>query len=136
MTNSAYELASPDVVSEKFQEGLVILNLASGQYFDVGGRTIALLDLVLSGINMNSVRDGMKKRDSSSLPELDIVIQKMLGYGILREIPATRHDVVTEDIAGIFAAGDEFYFECHDDLAELLAADPVHDVDPETGLIK
>ena len=38
MQHVSYELASPDVVGEKIQEGMFILSLKSGKYFDVGTR--------------------------------------------------------------------------------------------------
>ncbi len=133
MTPQSYELSAPEVVGEKFQEGVVILNLDTGTYFDVGDRLVPLLAAFEAGHSLQSLQIGLDLQEPGAGDEAAGVVAKMVGFGLLRGV-AARLDAADPTIcAAILAAGPTFFIESHSDLAELIAADPVHDIDPTTG---
>ena len=127
------ELASPDVVAERFQEGLVILNLETGQYFDVGDRAVPLLDALSQGIDVEALKSALEEREQGASQQAEQAIAKMVEFGLLRQKPAAVDRLDARSVDAIIAAGQGYHIECHSDLAELIAADPIHDLDPATG---
>ena len=136
MTNSFYELAEPGVVSEKFQEGLVILNMDSGLYFDAGERLVPLLEALFSGISADALKSGLEKLEVGAGEQMSTVVTQLLEYGLIRNADSGSHEVSEDILNSILGGGTDYHLESHGDLAELIAADPVHDVDPETGRLK
>ena len=130
---TSYELATPGVIGEKFQEGMVVLNLESGTYFDIGERMVPLLAAFEAGISVAALQAGVEALEAGAADQLAAAIAQLNGFGLLREVQA-RSDVAGAEIcAQIVGQGTRFFIEGHDDLAELIAADPIHDVDPVTG---
>jgi hypothetical protein len=146
MNRVSYELATPDVVGEKFQEGMVILNLESGKYFDVNDPLHQLLTALESGISIEAIQVGLDQHSQGLGLLAQEAIVKMNAFGLLRETAASSDKVSHELIQKITANATLtdttttfatiFNIDSHDDLVELIASDPVHDVDPETGRVK
>jgi hypothetical protein len=133
MAMVTYELATPGVIGEKFQEGMIVLNLESGTYFDVGERLVPLLAALEAGISASALQTGVENIEAGAGQQLGAAIDKMRAFGLLREV-AAKHAIADHAVcAQIIHAGAAFFVEGHDDLAALIAADPIHDVDPVTG---
>ena len=135
MQHVSYVLASPDVVGEKFQEGMFILSLKSGKYFDVGNRYVALLKAFESGISVQALKQAAEQIETGAGNQITDAVNKLDFFDLLREVPASIFEVNREVCEEIFAAGPTFHIDSHDDLLELIGADPVHDVDSATGKI-
>ena len=131
-----FELAAPNVVAEKFQEGLVILNLDSGMYFDAGDRLVPVLRALEDGVSVECLKAGLERLEPGAGQKLDEALTRMTEFGLLR--PAAARDAQPETglFKEILSAGPEFHIEGFSDLAELIAADPIHDVHPETGRLR
>ena len=135
MQHVSYVLASPDVVGEKFQEGMFILSLKSGKYFDVGNRYVALLNAFEAGMSVQALKNAADQIEAGAGNQITDAVNKLDFFDLLRETPASVFEVKREVCEEIFAAGPTFHIDSHDDLLELIGADPVHDVDPATGKI-
>ena len=60
--------------------------------------------------------------------------ENMQKHALVRPIEgSTAIDATAAQAAAVLAIGASFPFECFDDLSDLLAADPIHDVAPEAG---
>lgn len=136
MTMTSFELAAPEVVAEKFQEGVVILNLETGEYFDIGLRAAPLLEALGEGICLDALKKALEQSEPGAARQAGDAVEKMVGFGLLRPVPAKSENPDASVSAGILAAGETYHIECHSDLAELIAADPVHDIYPDTGKLK
>lgn len=134
--SGSFEYNSPHVVAENFQEGLIVLNLDSGKYFEVGERLVPLLDALLSGVSIESLKKGVDGREAGAGSAIDAAITLMLEEDLLRAAPVTVRDAEDQVCADILAAGSAFSIICHDDMAELIAADPIHDIDPDSGRVR
>lgn len=112
---------------------MVILNLDTGTYFDVGDRSVPLLAAFEAGHNLQSLQMGLDLQEPGAGQAALEVVAEMIGFGLLRDV-AARHDAADAEVcSAILAAGPTFFIESHSDLAELIAADPVHDIDPISG---
>lgn len=131
--SGSFEYNSPHVVAENFQEGLIVLNLDSGKYFEVGERLVPLLDALLSGVSIESLKEALETKETGAGAAIDEAIALMLEQQLLRAAPVTVEEAGDQVCADILAAGGKFHIETHDDLAELMAADPIHDINPDTG---
>ncbi len=136
MTVEGFELAAPEVVSERFQEGLVVLNLDSGEYFDLGARAAPLLEALMEGVPFEALKRALEDLEPGAADQAHRAVMEMLGHGMIRRVNVAVQEVAKGQCKSILAAGDDFQITCHSDLAELIAADPIHDVDPETGKLK
>nr|WP_319949169.1 hypothetical protein [uncultured Shimia sp.] len=129
----AFEFSTPKVVAESFQEGLVILNLDSGKYFDAGERLVPLLEALTTGTSLASLTSGLDALEAGVASDVEQAIEKLLEFGLIRETQSQTKQADGDICATILAAGQSFFLESHDDLADLIAADPIHDIDPITG---
>ncbi len=133
MTTS-FELNTPDVMAEDFDADLVLLNLRSGEYFNVTGAPRAFLDMVLDGICPASLSAQISQTNPEAGTEAAHYFENMQKHTLVRPVEGSAAlDATSTQAAAVLAIGASFPFECFDDLSDLLAADPIHDVAPEAG---
>ncbi|PTW55066.1 coenzyme PQQ synthesis protein D (PqqD) [Breoghania corrubedonensis] len=125
--STKFVLAGPDVVCEEFDGEFVILDLETGCYFSLNRSASAIWKLLEAGFAplaieaalgetikplLGSLQDHklMAPSDEPGNSELDD--QARISLGTIENAPT---------------------FEVFDDLADLIRADPVHDVDEAAG---
>ena len=129
--SSLYAVNGPDVISEDFDGEMVILNLANGRYFGLRGIASQIWSCIGEGHRPNTIlasiaaiqpsRVESSKSFLAQLVELDLIVQRKEDTG-----------ASTASINALWTA-ETPKIEVFDDLAELLLADPIHDVDEEAG---
>ncbi|AWB33066.1 PqqD family protein [Orrella marina] len=128
MFENSYQLANPDIVFEQFGDDLVVLNLRSGQYFGFNNVGALVWSALSSGVKASSlIEAGVQPQDlekflSSLVSNELLVAQAPLDIQLAQEVRI--------QLAG---ASEVPTIEVYDDLADLIMADPIHDVDAETG---
>lgn len=132
----AYCIASSEVAAEEFDGEYVVLDLGTGRYFSFAGGAA----LVWAGLVAGATPSELAARlpaGSQARASFAAFVEGAINAGLLREAEREAErpaDVDASDLAErIAAAGDTFAFEGFDDLTELLAADPIHDVAKEAG---
>lgn len=130
--NGRYRLVSQDIVCEEFDGEMVILNLASGHYFALNKSASVLLSGLLQGYSPEAL---------ASVAGLKFAADEVLG--LCRELVA--HELVAADGSrapepldstireAARLLSEKPSLEMHDDLADLIIADPIHDADEATG---
>ena len=127
---SRYAINTPDVVAEDFNGEIVILNLANGHYFSLCGIACAIWSLLLAGHTPHSIVASIEAsrpdlvEGSSQFVERLLELQLILARGDM--------EASAEPIEELWP-GDGPAIEVYDDLAELIFADPIHDVDEQAG---
>lgn len=116
--NVGYRLGGPDIVHEKFGGDLVVLNLASGQYFGLNPSAAALWEIIVEGRSVT---------EETAAGALEFV-EKLLELGLI----ASSSEVNPTPSAPLNLDGLPT-IEVYDDLSDLIVADPIHDVDEEAG---
>jgi hypothetical protein len=127
----AYEINAPDVIAETFDGEPVILNLVSGRYFSLSGIASSIWPLVLAGHSPETILASIRAQRPELVESSSDFIARLLELNILRE-RAETDDVRSAPVEGIWS-GDSPEIQVFDDCAELVAADPIHDVDEEAG---
>jgi len=131
---TSFELNTPDVMAEDFDADLVLLNLRSGEYFNITGAARAFLDVVLKGVSPASLSAQIGQTNAEAGTKAAEYFENMQKHALVRPVEGSKAQAATPaHAAAVLAIGASFPFECFDDLSDLLAADPIHDVAPEAG---
>jgi hypothetical protein len=127
--NSAYAINAPNVVAEDFDGQTVVLNLSDGRYFSLSGIGSPIWDDLMKGCTPQAIFDSIGQ--SPLAEEAGRFVGELVGFGLIRlkadgsESPATARDQ--------WLSAEPPRIEVFDDLAELIFADPIHDVDEQVG---
>ena len=129
--SSAYEISAPDVIAETFDGEPVILNLVDGRYFSLSGIASSIWPMLLAGHSPEIILASIGAHRPDLVGPSSDFIARLLELNIVR----SRSDTDSVNAGTIEAdwSGDSPDIQVFDDFAELIAADPIHDVDEEAG---
>lgn len=128
MTDQAatcYEINAPDVVSDLLDDEVVIINLDTGMYFRATGASAAVWEALIAGADPAPADSDA---DADADRELAAFVEQLRAHALVRPCSAPGDAPALPP----WTPG-ELALEVHEDLKDLLALDPVHDVDTATG---
>jgi len=129
--NLRYKISGPQITWEEFDNEYVVLDLDSGRYFNFSGGAALVWRGILAGCSPDSLSSELAK-DSQASIAFQNFFTTLLANNLLISDDQPVKDA--ENLpAQIAASGTDFNFESFDDLAALLVADPIHDVEMEAG---
>jgi hypothetical protein len=131
--NKQYQINAPDVISEKFDDDFIILNLEDGCYFSLEGAGSSVWNALIAGATPGSIVKGVQQAcPDLAEPTVQFLLQ-LCKLKLVRPVagPCTE-SLESVDWAARCEHGEP-QIEVFDDLAELILADPIHDVDAEAG---
>ncbi|MBV1904068.1 MAG: PqqD family protein [Marinosulfonomonas sp.] len=128
MPDTSYKVSSADIVFEEFDGDLVVLNLASGQYFGLNSPAAAIWTSLVSGVCPADIANAGPKAKA-----VNKFVEDLLSFELIFPAPDAKATLKPGEIAALRAIGPEPLIEVYDDLADLIVADPIHDVDQEAG---
>jgi hypothetical protein len=129
--NSLYVINAPDVVAEDFDGQTVILNLSDGRYFSLGGIASPIWNNLVRGCSPQAIFDSVGQQQPDLTEEAARFVGELVGLGLIRgkaDAGSSVAAVISEEWSG-----EAPRIEIFDDLAELIFADPIHDVDEQAG---
>ena len=126
-----YTINAPDVVAENIGGEIVILNLANGYYFSLGGIACQIWSLLLAGHFPQTIFRSIEVRRPELVEASSEFVERLIELNLICPWPAA--DTLPADPIDEHWSGDGPTIEEYDDLAELIAADPIHDVDEQAG---
>lgn len=126
---NVYEVNAPDVVSETFDDQAVILNLATGHYYSLGGIAAPLWNLLIGGHSAADILASVASQQPHLVTQASAFVAELLTFGLIQESQRPSSQAAID----VSWTNEPPTLEAFDDLAELIAADPVHDVDLEAG---
>lgn len=129
--SSRYAINAPDVVAEDLSGEIVILNLANGHYFSLGGIACPIWSLLLAGHTPHSIFTSIEVRRPELVEGSSEFVKRLLELSLIS--PRANADAVSAEPIDELWSGDGPTIEVYDDLAELIFADPIHDVDEQAG---
>lgn len=126
-----YRLASADIVCEEFDGEMVILNLASGHYFALNKSATILMKGLLQGHAPEELisTTGAPLLETAIDFFQELTVHKLVA-GDSSPTPAPLDTTTREALKGLT---EKPALEIHDDLADLIIADPIHDTDETAG---
>lgn len=129
-----FEVAGANIAAEEFDNEYVVLDLANGHYFSLAGITALVWRGLVDGHSVEALCEGLGA-DNQRQALVRETHEELLSRGLLRESETAASPVVPiAELAGLMAAAEpEMQLDMFDDLADLLKADPIHDVDENAG---
>lgn len=132
--SKGYAIASSDIVSEEFDGELVVLDLASGKYYSMDGTAGAVWQALISGASLKSIAADTSSAVCISETVLFEFAEKLVLCGCLAKTEGDDRARIAQSLAdAIVVASKPPTFEVFEDLAELIMADPIHDVEERAG---
>jgi hypothetical protein len=115
-----FKIANADIVHESFGGDLVVLNLGSGQYFGLNTSGAALWTAIVNGHKTTEIVQGEAAVTfAAQLVELGLIV--------------ANDEQASQVLVTPIVLAEAPVIEVYDDLADLIVADPIHDVDAEVG---
>lgn len=124
------EAAAPDVVAEDFGGEMVVLNLTNGKYFSLPGLTASLWRDLADGCPVETLAAAAKAAGPAVVESVESLAAGLVGEGLLRPRTAPVAASPRTSFDGVAAVPA---MESYDDMADLILADPVHDVEEAAG---
>jgi hypothetical protein len=127
--STVYCIASNDIYCEQFGNDLVVLNLSTGQYF--GFNTSAAL--IWRGLIEHQA--SLENLGKAGFPEqaLNSCVTRLEELGLISLADHPAQSLPAELLTNLDAALPEPEVELYEDLASLILADPIHDVEDDAG---
>ena len=127
--SKVYSVAGAGIYSEQFGDDLVVLNLNTGQYYGFN---------VYAGLIWNGLIDHQASLDGLcdagfSREALTGCIARLEQLGLVCPAGHPAKVVPSELRDTLAAAEPNPVVELYDDLASVILADPIHDVDSQAG---
>ncbi len=126
-----YEICSPGVIAENFDGDIVILNLEDGRYFSLRGAGPNIWNTLIAGATPQAILADAEQHRPALAEATKTFLCRMFDLQLIRPAGEAASSA-TVDWSTVKDA-DQPEIEVFDDLAELIMADPIHDVDAEVG---
>lgn len=127
-----YKPDEPKIAVEDFDGEFVVLNLDSGQYFSFAETSALLWQGLASGLSPNQLLSDMIPTSERCAVALAF-IQQVIDARLVVPMDAPPHGALENFSFQIAQSDGSISFEAFDDLAALLVADPIHEVEREAG---
>ncbi|AZO56899.1 MULTISPECIES: PqqD family protein [unclassified Mesorhizobium] len=128
-----YAVASRDIVFESFDGEAVVLNLANGKYFGFSDSGSKVWLVLSSGVDAQALIGLAAGGSTISQAELEHFISQLLELGLLVRSEAAAQPLPGELQAELAATNEPLNVSIHDDLADLIVVDPIHEVEEPLG---
>lgn len=132
--SGVYAIASKDIVFESFDGEAVVLDLTSGKYFGFSDSGSRLWDALSSGVPAAELAGAVTGAGPLSAADIDGFVSQLLEFGLL----AAVSDAPAQPLSGTLRAQladttEPLKVDIHDDLADLIVVDPIHEVEEPLG---
>lgn len=118
-----FKITGPDVIHEDFGGELVVLNLATGQYFGLNSAGATLWSAIVSGQSPDDISG-----TAETSVTITAFVDKLMALKLI-----VQDDQPPMSGATSVTLNEAPTIEVYDDLSDLIVADPIHDVDAEFG---
>lgn len=124
---------SNSVLSEILDGEAVIIDLSSGRYHAAAGVAATIWEGVLCGHSLARIMDDVRRAHSGVPNDAEAAVRAFIDSVVVQGLAQpSAGDTSTSDprnpMSGPITPWSEPVLESHDDLADLLLIDPVHDV--------
>ena len=134
--NSRYAAGSADVLAETFGDEIVAIQMKTGRYYSLRGIGRAIWQDLEAGYSPDGIKATVAAVDGAS--DLETAVVTFMGRLVEETLVAPVDEPARVGEAPASAAAAQaretlYDLEVYDDMADLLQADPIHEVDEETG---
>jgi hypothetical protein len=130
MDDIRYRINDPDVTAETFEDEVIVINLANGRYHSLRGTGAWLWHALTAGLGRSEAIDrllGANAADPDAAGQAAAFIDRLTAEELLIAAPERAGGATAElQTPGAFLAP---LIETFNDMENLLAIDPIHEVD-------
>ncbi|MBN9256764.1 MULTISPECIES: PqqD family protein [unclassified Mesorhizobium] len=132
--SDVYAIASKDIVFESFDGEAVVLDLATGKYFGFTDTGSCLWEALSSGVSPEDLVGAATRSGQVSAADLDAFVARLLEFGLLAPAAGQAAQPLSQSLVAQLAnAAEPAQVDIHDDLADLILVDPIHEVEEPQG---
>lgn len=132
--SDVYAIASKDIVFESFDGEAVVLDLATGKYFGFTDTGSCLWGALSSGVSPEDLVGAATRSGQVSAADLDAFVARLLEFGLLAPAAGQAAQPLSQALVAQLAnAAEPAQVDIHDDLADLILVDPIHEVEEPQG---
>ena len=125
--SNVYAVASKDIVFESFDGEAVVLDLSNGKYFGFSDSGSAVWQALSRGVGIQALTGSI---DAAAL---EAFVARLVEFGLLAPSDAAPQPLPSDFPAALAAAKEPLNVSIHDDLADLIIVDPIHEVEEPLG---
>jgi hypothetical protein len=127
--SDVYAVASKEIVFESFDGEAVVLDLSTGKYFGFSDSGSGVWQALSSGVSA----DALAGSSAIAPAELENFISRLLEFGLLVPANTASQPLPSDLLSQLAAAREPLSVDVHDDLADLIVVDPIHEVEEPLG---
>ncbi len=127
-----YRLSEPNAAHEDFDGESVMLDFETGKYFSLSKSASFIVESILSGASVDETVAQCAGANHLGRASVNGLLQRLVAYGLIEQTPAPSTGY-RADKAVSSPVDEPPVVEVFDDLADLIMADPIHEVDEERG---
>ncbi|WP_246677109.1 MULTISPECIES: PqqD family protein [unclassified Mesorhizobium] len=131
--SDVYAVASKDIVFESFDGEAVVLDLSNGKYFGFSDSGSKVWQALASGVGTEALIRSAAGAARIDAAALESFIGQLVEFGLLAPSGATPLPSSDDLPAALAAACEPLNVSVHDDLADLITVDPIHEVEEPLG---
>lgn len=131
--SGVYAVASRDIVFESFDGEAVVLDLSSGKYFGFSDSGSRVWQALSSGVDARALIGLATSALTIGPAELEGFVSRLVEFGLLVPSDAVAEPLPGELLAELAATSETLSVDVHDDLADLIIVDPIHEVEEPVG---
>ena len=131
---SQYRINAPNIVGEKFDEEVVLVNLDSGIYYSLRENAAKIWQLLTLGYSLAQMTDLIQMHSSEAPNSIAIMLGNFVDQLIEQDLLVPANLPLIEVEESFFNAAKSFAaptLEIFADMQDILLLDPVHDVDEQ-----
>jgi len=121
-----------DIAAEDFDGEFVVLDLGSGKYYSLAGGSAVVWRGLMAGHTVDTLCAALPDGDPRRAEVLGLV-DSLLAYNLIVRAEPDGAVAPAENVEELAQSSGPYHAEMFEDLADLLIADPIHDVDPDAG---
>ena len=136
MDNRTFQLNEAKMFADITEGMAIIINSQTGVYYGMNGFGTSVFDHLTKGVSVDAILEAAKHLSGAPETSNDLInafIDELLAFEIL--IPGGETASVAVELDAQTAANDGFEPKCteYKDVQDLLVADPIHEVEEDTG---
>lgn len=124
----------PEVVSEKFEDEIILVSLINGNYYSLRGTAVDIWLNIEASTTAQKIIDAFTSAFGLNQEQIDSISQFFNDLHTHELVKAATQNGVEEGKE--IQVGSHFEIpvvEAYSDMQDLLLLDPIHDVDEKTG---
>lgn len=126
-----FQLKSPPTIMEIIDGEAILINGEKGTYYNLSPQATLILESILDGCNLEELFT-FNNLESKVCQHINAIINKLISEDILIEIGNTNKNASPIKI-NIKNCEEDIIFTIYEDMQDMLALDPIHEVDEVIG---